>query len=344
MSAAGWTARLRIHPTAFLAPGAVVTGDVEMGEGSSVWFNTVVRGDTDRIAIGAGTNLQDNSVVHVDAGMPALLGNRVTVGHRSIIHGCRIEDDCLIGMGSVVLSGARIGAGSLIGAASLVREGQEIPAGSLAFGSPAKVVGQVAESHRRAIENGASHYAELARSYLERGFAMPHPVERADTGRTSRERGPMSWWEWDRLLESLRESPEWARRLHDRTGTERWTRGPAAGKWSAAEVVAHLEAGDRLVFAPRLDLFLSESQPSLPFVDLTKHHSSPGDAVGALDQWTKLRGGQVARLGTLGPGDWARLGWHERLGPYRLADMVRFWVEHDLSHRRQVRAALDEWS
>jgi carbonic anhydrase/acetyltransferase-like protein (isoleucine patch superfamily) len=339
LSAGDWKARLRIHATAFLAPGAVVTGDVEIGAGSSVWFNTVVRGDTDRIAIGEQTNLQDNSVVHVDAGMPAILGNRVTVGHRSIIHGCRIDDDCLIGMGSVVLSGAHIGAGSLIGAASLIREGQEIPAGSLAFGSPAKVVGTVAQNHREAIRHGAAHYAELARSYLERGFAMPHPAESADSGRTSRERGPMTWLEWEDLRTQLAQGPEEARRLRDRAGPERWKQTPAAGRWSAAEIVGHLEAGDRLVFGPRLERFLEGAQPSLPLVDLTQHAASADP-----EKWAQCRGNLLKKVAPLGPEDWARLGWHERLGPYRLADMVRFWVEHDLSHRRQMRAALDAWA
>src|SRR5262249_5708342 len=136
---ASWTARLRLHPTAFVAPGAVVVGDVTLGARSSVWFNTVVRADSDRVEIGEDTNVQDNSTVHQDEGMPALVGARVTVGHRAIIHGCVIEDDCLIGMGATVLSGARIGKGSLIGAGALVKEGQVIPAGSLALGTPARV-------------------------------------------------------------------------------------------------------------------------------------------------------------------------------------------------------------
>ena len=161
-SAAGaWSARLRIHPSAFVAPGAVVVGAVSLAARSSVWFNTVVRGDTARIEVGEGTNLQDNTVVHVDQGQPALIGAGVTVGHRAIVHGCVIEDDCLIGMGSIVLSGARIGHGSLVGAGALVREGQDIAPGSLVVGAPARVVGPVSESHREAIRNGAAHYAEI---------------------------------------------------------------------------------------------------------------------------------------------------------------------------------------
>ena len=116
-----------------------------------MWFNTVVRGDSERIEIGSHTNVQDNSTVHVDEGMPALVGNRVTVGHRAIVHGCVIGDDVLVGMGAVVLSGARIGAGSLIGASALVRENEVIPPGSLVLGSPAKVVGDPEWALKRLI-------------------------------------------------------------------------------------------------------------------------------------------------------------------------------------------------
>ena len=107
-----WSARLRFDPTAFVAPGAVVVGDVTLGAGASVWFNCVVRGDSAPVRVGENTNIQDLSVVHEDAGLPAELGARVTVGHRALIHGCVVEDDCLIGMGAVILSGARIGRGS----------------------------------------------------------------------------------------------------------------------------------------------------------------------------------------------------------------------------------------
>jgi carbonic anhydrase/acetyltransferase-like protein (isoleucine patch superfamily) len=189
----------RIHPTAFVAAGAVVVGDVTLSARASVWFNSVVRGDSASVEIGEGSNVQDNSVVHVDEGMPAVLGARVTVGHRAIIHGCVIEDDCLIGMGSVVLSGARIGRGSLIGAASLVREGQQIPAGSLAFGSPARVVGPVGPAHKEAIRNGAAHYAELANVY--RSMGLGQPADRS--GAQARDPSPMSAREWRELVDRL---------------------------------------------------------------------------------------------------------------------------------------------
>jgi carbonic anhydrase/acetyltransferase-like protein (isoleucine patch superfamily) len=172
-----WIARVRLHPSVFLAAGSRVIGDVQIGRGSSVWFNTVVRGDTARVQVGEETNLQDLTLVHVDEGEPAILGDRITVGHRAIIHGCRIEDDCLIGMGAIVLSGAVIGRGSLVGAGALVREGQEIPPGSLVLGAPARVLGPVKDTHRAAIARGASHYVALARSYAERGYGEPHPSD-----------------------------------------------------------------------------------------------------------------------------------------------------------------------
>jgi carbonic anhydrase/acetyltransferase-like protein (isoleucine patch superfamily) len=159
-----WAARLRLHATAFIAPGAVVVGDVTLGARSSVWFNAVLRGDVDRIEVGEDSNIQDGSVVHMDEGSPALIGARVTIGHGAIIHGCVIEDDCLIGMGAVVLSGARIGAGSLIGAGALVREKQSIAPGSVALGMPAKVAGPVTEAHRAGMRRGQEHYVALGRT------------------------------------------------------------------------------------------------------------------------------------------------------------------------------------
>ncbi len=165
--------RLRIDPSAFVALGAVVVGDVELGARSSVWFNTVVRGDSAPVTVGEETNLQDLCVIHEDEGLPAVIGARVTVGHRAILHGCVIEDDCLVGMGAIVLSGARIGGGSLIGAGALVREGMVVPPGSLVIGMPARVVGAVGPRHREAIRNGAEHYVALAQSYREQGFGQP---------------------------------------------------------------------------------------------------------------------------------------------------------------------------
>jgi carbonic anhydrase/acetyltransferase-like protein (isoleucine patch superfamily) len=151
-----------IDPTAFIAQGAIVLGDVVIGGGSSVWYNSVLRGDTDRITIGAQTNIQDLSMIHADPGIPCVVGNRVTVGHRVILHGCVIEDDCLIGMGAVLLNGVKIGSGSVIGAGALVLENTEVPPGSLVLGFPAKVVRPVDESMRSLIEHAWRHYVEKA--------------------------------------------------------------------------------------------------------------------------------------------------------------------------------------
>jgi carbonic anhydrase/acetyltransferase-like protein (isoleucine patch superfamily) len=165
--------RPEIDPTAFVAAGAVVVGNVRLGPRSSVWFQCVLRGDSAPISVGEDTNIQDGSVVHVDEGQPARIGARVTVGHRAIVHGCVIEDECLIGMGAVILTGARIGSGSVVGAAALVCEGQQVPAGSLVLGVPARVAGVVTEAHREAIRRGWTHYVDLAQHY--RGAAEARP-------------------------------------------------------------------------------------------------------------------------------------------------------------------------
>jgi carbonic anhydrase/acetyltransferase-like protein (isoleucine patch superfamily) len=154
-----------IDPTAYIAPGAVVLGDVHIGKDSSVWYNSVLRGDTDRITIGEATNIQDLSMIHADPGIPCIVGNRVTVGHRVILHGCTVEDDCLIGMGAVLLNGARIGRGSVIGAAALVLEGTVVPPDSVVVGFPAKVLRQVDETARARIEHAWVHYVDMARSH-----------------------------------------------------------------------------------------------------------------------------------------------------------------------------------
>lgn len=343
-----WPARLRLDPTAFIAPGAVVVGEVTLGARSSVWFNTVVRGDTDRIEVGEETNIQDNSTVHVDHGSPTRIGARVTVGHRAIIHGCEIGDECLIGMGAVVLSGARIGSRSLIGAAALVREGQEIPAGSVALGMPAKVVGQVSESHRAAIRDGNRHYVELSRSYLARGFARPHPRAGRDTGTTDRERGPLRFLEWRELIAVLERSPAWAAERLARAGAARFREPPERGGWSALEIVAHLRDADVSVYLPRLDRVLSESPVALADVSMRGWDQERGyrglDPAVVLEEWRAARARLVQRLAPLAKEEWARLGVHSVRGPYPLGEMVRDWVEHDLSHRRQIAAALGEFA
>jgi carbonic anhydrase/acetyltransferase-like protein (isoleucine patch superfamily) len=154
-----------IHPSAFIARGAVVLGDVALGADSSVWYCTVVRGDTEMIRIGECTNLQDFTMVHADAGIPCLIGSRVTVGHRVILHGCVVEDDCLIGMGSILLNRVRVGAGSVIGAGSLLLEGMDVPPGSLVVGWPARVIRPVEESGRARIDRAWRNYVENARRH-----------------------------------------------------------------------------------------------------------------------------------------------------------------------------------
>ncbi len=130
----------RVHPTAFIAPGAFVVGDVEVGEGASLWFGAVARGDLERVVVGPGTNVQDGAVLHADPGFPCLLGARVTVGHRAVVHGAVVEEGALIGMGAVVLNGARVGRNAVVGAGAVVPAGTEVPEGMLALGVPARVV------------------------------------------------------------------------------------------------------------------------------------------------------------------------------------------------------------
>ena len=156
-----------IDPTAFIAAGAVLLGDVTLGAESSVWFNAVLRGDTDAIRIGRQSNVQDLAVIHCDEGVPCTIGDRVTLGHAAIVHGATVEDDCLIGIRAVVLNRARIGAGSLIAVGALVTEGVEIPANSLVMGMPGKVVRQITELDRERIRHAAAHYVAAAKKYRE---------------------------------------------------------------------------------------------------------------------------------------------------------------------------------
>jgi carbonic anhydrase/acetyltransferase-like protein (isoleucine patch superfamily) len=158
-----------IHPTAFIAPGAVVIGDVTLGEESSVWYQTVLRGDINRIVIGARSNVQDGAVVHLDSEYATTLGEYVTVGHKAIVHACAVADEVLIGMGSIILDGAEIGARSIIGAGALVTGNKFIPPGSLVLGSPAKVVRTLSVEEQNSIRRWAERYVTLSRTYLQRG-------------------------------------------------------------------------------------------------------------------------------------------------------------------------------
>lgn len=159
----------------FVAPGVQIIGDVHIGSGSSIWFNTVIRGDVHHIRIGERTNIQDNSVIHVTSGThPTLIGNEVTAGHRVIIHGCTIADRVLIGMGAVVMDGAQIGEETLIGAGSLVAPGTEIPPRVLALGSPCRVKRDLRPEEIQRLQVSALHYRDLASRYL-RGRETPAP-------------------------------------------------------------------------------------------------------------------------------------------------------------------------
>ena len=155
----------RIHPSVFVAPSAVVVGDVTLGEDSSVWYGAVLRGDINRIIIGAQTNLQDGVIVHLANEFPAVVADRVTVGHGAIVHACTVDDEVLIGMGAIILDGAEIGARSIIGANALVTGGMKIPPGSLVVGSPAQVRRQLDATEQAKIKSWALKYVENARHF-----------------------------------------------------------------------------------------------------------------------------------------------------------------------------------
>lgn len=154
----------------YLAPTAMVIGDVVIGQCSSIWFGTVVRGDVGFIRIGKRTNIQDLSMVHVTGGVAnTTIGDEVTVGHRAILHGCVVQDACLIGMGAIVMDGAVIGEGSLVAAGAVVTPGTNVPPRSLVLGAPAKVIRPLSDDEARMGRDGAARYVELAGAYLDAG-------------------------------------------------------------------------------------------------------------------------------------------------------------------------------
>lgn len=157
--------RPRLAESAWVADSAQVMGNVELAEDSSVWFGVVIRGDTESIQIGRGSNIQDASVLHADIGKPLTVGENVTVGHKVMLHGCSIGDGSLIGIGAVVLNGAKIGKGCIVGAGALVTEGKEFPDGSMIIGSPAKVVRELTEDQQAGLKMSALHYIENARRF-----------------------------------------------------------------------------------------------------------------------------------------------------------------------------------
>ena len=150
---------------AYIAPNATVLGDVQLGENANIWYGAVVRGDSGTIAIGEGSNIQDNCVVHSSSSMndtSVFLGRFCTVGHAAILHGCTVGDHCLIGMGAIVLDGARLGDYCMVGAGAVVTGKTDAPAGSLLLGNPAKIVRALTEAEKQNMEKNAAHYIELA--------------------------------------------------------------------------------------------------------------------------------------------------------------------------------------
>lgn len=160
---------MKIDESVYIAESAVVLGDVEVGAESSIWFHATVRADREKISIGAGSNIQDNAVVHVDQGFPVTVGNGVTVGHGAVIHGCGIGDNTLVGMGAIILNGARIGRNCIIGAGTLITQNTLIPDDSLVIGCPGKVLRRVTAQEMEANRHNAAEYMEESRRYKEAG-------------------------------------------------------------------------------------------------------------------------------------------------------------------------------
>ena len=154
-----------IDPSCFIAPSSDVIGDVVIGSSSSVWFNTTIRGDVSSIHIGEGSNIQDNTVVHVTIGVPTSIGDGVTIGHGVILHSCTIGNGCLIGMGSIILDGTILAEETLVGAGSLIPPGKTFPARSLVMGSPAKFIRALTEKELEDMRENARHYTEAAQEY-----------------------------------------------------------------------------------------------------------------------------------------------------------------------------------
>ena len=154
-----------IHETAWVADSAQVLGNVRLAQDSSVWFGVVIRGDMDAISVGRGSNIQDNSVLHADHGVPLTIGDNVSIGHQVMLHGCTIGDGSLIGIQAVILNGAKIGKNCLVGAGSLITEGKEFADNSMIFGSPAKAVRQLSAEQIEVLKMISDHYIENARRY-----------------------------------------------------------------------------------------------------------------------------------------------------------------------------------
>ncbi len=159
----------------FIHAAAVVIGDVALGPGASVWPCAVIRGDVERVTVGAGSNVQDGAVLHADPGFPCTVGDRVTIGHRATVHGCTVGDESLIGMGATVLNGARVGSQCIIGAHALVPEGMEVPDGSLVVGVPGRVKRALTQDERAGLAAQAARYVANASRHAAEAFAVDPP-------------------------------------------------------------------------------------------------------------------------------------------------------------------------
>jgi len=164
--------RPRVHPDAYVAPTAVLIGDVELGAGASVWFGAILRGDESTITIGRGSNVQDGTVIHCSADLPTVVGENVTIGHRACLEGCVVEDGALVGTGSIMLQRSRLGKGAMLAAGSLLGEGREVPAGHLAAGVPAEVKKELSGSSADWVVRPAEHYRKNSDRY-RRGLRPP---------------------------------------------------------------------------------------------------------------------------------------------------------------------------
>lgn len=162
-----------LSEAAFVASSADIAGEVTLGRESSVWFNVSIRGDIAPVEIGEGSNIQDNAVIHVGYGVPTIIGKGVTVGHSAVVHACTVGDDCLIGMGAVVLDGAEIGAESVVGAGALVTQNKKFPPRSLIIGNPARAVRQIDDTALESIRANGAEYVELAHRYREEQEGLP---------------------------------------------------------------------------------------------------------------------------------------------------------------------------
>lgn len=168
--------RPQVDPAAYVAPTAVLIGDVRVGAGASVWFGAILRGDSEHIELGEGSNVQDNTVVHTAEGLPTVIGRRVTIGHGATLEGCVVEDGALVGMASVVLQRARVGSGAVLAAGAVLRERDEVPPGCIAAGVPATVRGEVSDAAAdRWLGRTAEHYTERAAAYRDGLRPMAEP-------------------------------------------------------------------------------------------------------------------------------------------------------------------------